>query len=608
MSYIVLARKWRPQTFADVVGQEHVTRTLVNAITSERIGHAFLFAGPRGVGKTTTARLLAKAVNCLNPTNAEPCNNCFACKEITAGSAIDVLEIDGASNRGIDEIRELRENAKYAPASLRYKIYIIDEVHMLTQAAFNALLKTLEEPPPHVKFILATTELHKVPVTIRSRCQRYQFRRIPVAAIADQLQIIADAEKIPVQDAAVTLMARMADGSMRDGESILDQMIAFCDGEITFELVLDLLGRLDPEIIHELGAAILEGHPEPAMTLVSRFLDQGGDVLQVLPELMQYLRDLMLIRTLGADSDMVERHERQKQHMRALVETHPLDTLALYYKIASDGERQVRYSPLPRAELDAIVLQLCGMRRLISLDKLLQRTDRIEVRIDMAPAAAPATPVMTASPPRLKPAPPTPAETKPAAAPTPDSAAPRDLFTPPAAGTTATASAGETGNGLLGSEELRDLWRAAVDELSRERPQLAAILEYAVLEQEPDGPLRVVYGPEAPQFSRAKTEERDNLLAIGTILERLLDGPVKLLVGVSRDRKQSLISQVRLQRRKEERGRLRQVMKNPLIREALDMFEGKIVKVTERREQTACACETAEDDPDSEIPTSGEEQ
>ena len=251
MAYEVLARKWRPQVFQDVVGQEHVTQTLMNAIKADRLAHGYLFSGARGVGKTSVARILAKAINCVEGEPGIPCNKCHSCLEITSGSSVDVQEIDGASNRGIDEIRELRENIKYMPSSSRFRVYIIDEVHMLTLPAFNALLKTLEEPPPHVKFIFATTEPHKVPVTILSRCQKFDFKRISFGQIVQQLEKIAAEEKISISKSGLALLARAAEGSMRDAESLLDQVVSFTGPKVEDQHITEILGLIDRTLVLE---------------------------------------------------------------------------------------------------------------------------------------------------------------------------------------------------------------------------------------------------------------------------------------------------------------------------------------------------------------------
>jgi DNA polymerase-3 subunit gamma/tau len=261
MPYEVLARKWRPQVFQDVIGQEHITQTLINAIKTDRLAHAYLFGGPRGVGKTSVARILAKAINCEKGEPGVPCNRCQSCAEITDGASVDVQEIDGASNRGIDEIRELRQNIKYMPSASQYRIYIIDEVHMLTLPAFNALLKTLEEPPAHVKFIFATTEAHKVPMTILSRCQRFDFKRIPVAQIIGQLEKISAEEDIEIGKSGLAMIAREAEGSMRDAESLLDQVVSFTGPKVEDRHIIEILGVIDRDVILNAVRAIIEGSP-----------------------------------------------------------------------------------------------------------------------------------------------------------------------------------------------------------------------------------------------------------------------------------------------------------------------------------------------------------
>ena len=277
MSYLVLARKWRPQTFTEVVGQEHVTRTLCNAITSGRVAHAFLFTGPRGVGKTTTARLLAKALNCEKGPTPEPCNACSNCLEITAGTSLDVLEIDGASHTGVDNIRDLTEGVQYRPVKSHFRVIIIDEVHMLSNAAFNALLKTLEEPPPHVKFIFATTESHKILPTILSRCQRYDFKRIPLRELMQRLNDIVTQENLTADEVGLALIAREADGGLRDAQSLLDQVIAWSDGKITEQAVKEALGVADRQALFRVVDAILARDPAQALRLAGDLYQYGYD-------------------------------------------------------------------------------------------------------------------------------------------------------------------------------------------------------------------------------------------------------------------------------------------------------------------------------------------
>ena len=299
MAYQVLARKWRPQTFAEVVGQEHISRTLKNAIIQNRIGHAYLFVGSRGIGKTTSARIFAKALNCANNVDGEPCCQCQSCREIAAGISMDVIEIDGASHNKVEDIRDIRENVQYTPVSGRFKIYIIDEVHMLTTQAWNALLKTLEEPPEHVKFLFATTEPHKVLPTIVSRCQRFDLKRIPVPLIAQRLRQIADGEHIHVEESALAAIARAADGGMRDAQSIFDQMIAFCGGLNAGELireqdVIDVFGLASGMELREIAAGIFTNDINRSMLVLQKLADNGRDLERLFGDLINYVRNLMV--------------------------------------------------------------------------------------------------------------------------------------------------------------------------------------------------------------------------------------------------------------------------------------------------------------------------
>ncbi len=296
MSYEVFARKYRPQTFDDLVGQAHVSRTLKNAVAQNRLAHAYLFVGPRGIGKTSTARILAKSLNCVKGPTVTPCGVCDNCREIAAGNSLDVIEIDGASNRGIDDVRELRDNVRYAPAKSRLKIYIIDEVHMLTKEAFNALLKTLEEPPPHVKFIFATTEPDKVLPTILSRCQRFDLHRIPANLIAQHLQFIAGKEKITLEPAAAHAIARGAEGGLRDAESMLDQLVAFCGEKISESDVLNVFGFTSGQTVIDLTGRILRGETPAAIDLLHQQSESGKDMMRLMSDLIAYLRDLLVFK------------------------------------------------------------------------------------------------------------------------------------------------------------------------------------------------------------------------------------------------------------------------------------------------------------------------
>lgn len=377
MTYVVLARKWRPMLFEDVVGQEHVTRTLMNALKNGRVAHAYIFAGPRGVGKTTTARLLAKAVNCAQQPAVNPCNQCQSCRSITEGTSMDVIEIDGASNRGIDEIRNLRENIKFAPAASRYKIYIIDEVHMLTKEAFNALLKTLEEPPAHAIFIFATTEIHRVPLTILSRCQRFDFKRIPVQHIRQQLRRIMDAEKIEVDDDALLLVARKADGSMRDAESILDQMISFSEGKITAELVRRSLGLIDEEMFFEFTDLMEQKEAGNILKYANKILASGHDVMDFVNGLQEHFRNLLIARSLQ-DTRMLDVSDYYREKYMADAQKYREEDLIHIISIIGDAGQKLKYSVFPQLTLELLLLKLAFKPPQIDLEEILALLEKLK--------------------------------------------------------------------------------------------------------------------------------------------------------------------------------------------------------------------------------------
>jgi DNA polymerase-3 subunit gamma/tau len=305
MAFIVTARKWRPQLFDDVVGQQHISTTLKNAIEGNRIGHAYIFAGPRGVGKTTTARILAKRLNCDNPNGGEPCNKCPSCESFLKSQSLDIIEIDGASNRRIDEIRTLRESVKYAPTSGQYKVYIIDEVHMLTTESFNALLKTLEEPPEHTIFIFATTDIHKVPLTIISRCQRFDFRRIELDEIKSLLKKIAEAEKINIDDDSLTLIAKKADGALRDAESIFDQVVSFCGNDVDITLLKQMLNLIDDEIYFQISDAVLEKNFKAAFEVSEKIYSNGWNFVDFVNGLVEHFRNISTL-VITKTTDFIE--------------------------------------------------------------------------------------------------------------------------------------------------------------------------------------------------------------------------------------------------------------------------------------------------------------
>ena len=376
--YRVLARKCRPQTFEEVIGQEHIVRTLQNAISQNRIAHAFLFSGPRGVGKTSVARILAKALNCETGPTLTPCNECVHCREITNGNAIDVREIDGASNRGVDEIRELRENVKFATVSCRYKIYIIDEVHMLTREAFNALLKTLEEPPSHVIFIFATTEIVKVPMTIRSRCQCFDFRRISQKEIKENLGNIALKENIEISENALSWVAEAGDGSLRDSQSIFDQVISYAGTTIKDEAVEEILGRSDRRFLFLLSEAVFARDAGRCLKIVEEAYYFGLDMRYFYQTLLNHFRNLLLVRIVDEHEPLIDLPGEETAKLREQAKGQEPETLQRLLEILMADEEKARRSQNPRLNLEAVLCRMAYMEPIIPLESVLARMEALE--------------------------------------------------------------------------------------------------------------------------------------------------------------------------------------------------------------------------------------
>jgi DNA polymerase III subunit gamma/tau len=371
MTYQVIARKWRPQTFADLVGQSHVTETLQNAIKNNRVAHAYIFSGARGVGKTTAARILAKALNCVNGPTPQPCDECDSCKEIAAGTSLDVIEIDAASNRGIDQIRELREMVRYAPAAARHKVVILDEAHMLTGEASNALLKTLEEPPDRVIFVMATTQPEDLEDTIRSRSQHFHFRALTFLEITDRLKFIAGKENLKIDDGALSVIARMAEGSMRDALSLLEQARAYCGDDIRDQEVRELLGVVPEDALQELVEAIAEQSAERALGLVHRFQREGRNLQHFCREAIRHIRNLLIARVCGADSDLIAATPDQRPGLAKASALFTEEDLTRYFQILLQTDGEVRHEMDPRVHLEMGLLRLVNAARLAPLEELL---------------------------------------------------------------------------------------------------------------------------------------------------------------------------------------------------------------------------------------------
>ncbi len=370
MDYQVTARKWRPQKFDDVVGQEHITATLKNAIKSGRIAHAFLFTGPRGVGKTSTARILAKVLNCENPINFEPCNNCSMCKSINDSQSMDIIEIDGASNRGIDEIRTLRESVKYPPTRGKFKVYIIDEVHMLTKESFNAFLKTLEEPPAHVIFIFATTDIHKVPLTIISRCQRFDFRRIQLDVIKDQLQKIATDEKINIDDTTLTLIAKKSDGALRDAQSLFDQVVSFCGGKIDTETVSKMLNLIDDELFFDISDAILTKNFSVVFDTTEKIYQNGWDFIDFTDGLLEHFRNILSV-ILTQRTDLVETAEVYRKKYTSYIDSFSKGDLLRILNYLTNLQQDLRFSNNQKLRIEIALTHLIGLEKSATISEII---------------------------------------------------------------------------------------------------------------------------------------------------------------------------------------------------------------------------------------------
>jgi len=384
MSYLVLARKMRPQVFEEVIGQRHITQTLQNAISQNRVAHAFLFTGARGVGKTSTARILAKALNCEKGPSINPCNQCTSCREISAGNSMDVIEIDGASNRGIDEIRELRENVRYTPAKSRYKIFIIDEVHMLTREAFNALLKTLEEPPSHILFVFATTEPHKIPTTILSRCQRYDFKRIPLREIVENLKRITETEEVRVTPRGLLSIARESEGSMRDAQSLLDQVISYAGKEIKDEDLVDVLGLVDRKLLHDTIDAIAKQDAGRCMEIVEQVYQYGYDVQHFCRELLQTLRNLILLKVAERPEPLIDLADEELSALRKQAEAFELDQLNHLFNLLLKGEEEMAQSTFPRTMLEMTLIRMATLRPVLPIEDILKKLNALDKGGDVA--------------------------------------------------------------------------------------------------------------------------------------------------------------------------------------------------------------------------------
>jgi DNA polymerase-3 subunit gamma/tau len=561
VSYLVLARKYRPQRFEDLVGQEHVARTLTNAIGLGRVHHAFLFTGARGVGKTSAARILAKALCCAQAPTATPCGTCDFCREIVSGQSVDVLEIDGASNTGVDDVRTLREGVRYLPSKGKKKVYIIDEVHMLSTSAFNALLKTLEEPPPHVVFIFATTEVHKIPSTIMSRCQRYDFKLIPTARLAEHLSGILTAEKIGFDADGLRLVARQAAGSVRDALSLLDQVIAYVgDAPITRERVAEVLGVADRRLLFQMVEAVLAREVGTALRLVTQAVDRGIDLGQLARAFLAHLHDIEIVGLVPEPGDIVDATADELAEAKGLAGKAPRGLLGALFDRWARAVDEAGKSQAPRLILEMAVVDLCFAEPLAPLGDLLSRLEEMEGRLG---SGAPA--VRSAPPPRPEPA-------RPSAAP-PRNEAPRSAPSAPS-----TARAEVAGPPRLvdppapppGADSPAEKWRR-IRTSFEDRAMLAAALDHGEVVEWTPGRLVLVL-PDKLMLDQVEKYRKDVERAIAAVASEttqlvLRQGTPALGSAVRSEVNREADATLADQRRRETEAR-----QHPMIKKAQELF------------------------------------
>jgi DNA polymerase-3 subunit gamma/tau len=553
MSYLVLARKWRPQLFEDLVGQEHVSQTLKNAISADRVHHAFLFTGARGVGKTSAARIFAKALNCLQGPSTEPCGICPSCVEITASQGIDVFEIDGASNTGVDDIRELRENIRYLPSQSRYKIFIIDEVHMLSINAFNALLKTLEEPPDHAKFIFATTEPHKIPITILSRCQRFDFRKIALAPLQGRLRYIVNQEKIQVSDVGLAMIARSGGGSMRDALSTLDQVIAFCGEQIADEDLQGLLGLVSRRILLDCIDAILTRDVRQALAAVQRVDEHGHSFRQFCQQLVELVRALVILKVTEKPNDLLDFAEAELQELRTLAIPASLDDLQRLLSLLIRTEAELAVSNYPRLTMEMVLVKLASLPQGVDVATLVKKLEALERRLTGGglPVSAPTS---------VAPSPPVPKFDTP---PPPEEPAVQEQKIE--AAPVVTAAAGDK------------TWKGLVDFINQRRRPLGSRLEH--------GSLLLLALPKLKiGFSRQYYNllDNDQREAIETLAQEYFAANVKVefqLVNGEQGAPPSLHQERAQQETERQRKLTENAEQHPLVKSAIEIFGGTIEEI-----------------------------
>ncbi len=561
MSYLVFARKYRPQTFEQVVQQSHVTRTLSNAIETKRVAHAILFSGPRGTGKTTVARILAKAMNCEKGPTAEPCNQCQSCLEITAGNAADVFEIDGASNNSVDQVRELRENLKYMPVHSRYKIYIIDEVHMLSLAAFNALLKTLEEPPEHILFMFATTEAHKIPITILSRCQRHDLRRIDSQAIAGHMRKICEAEKVAIDDASLSLIAQEASGSMRDSLSLLDHILACAEGPVTLDLISDLLGIVDRKRFFDLSEAVFERDIRKVLAAIDTVWRHGYELKRFYADLVAHFHRLTLAKLGPQARHLIDLPAQEIERMSSQIAEVPENYLLQVFDLLFQAEPAIKLSSQPRLGLEMVFLKLFQTAPTLPIHTLIHRLDQLQARAGAAEPPSVIAPHAGRAPTAVMDEQSGQVEQTQIRGKTDD--AKSDQIARPAEV--------EGGAKAVGSEvNLHALWQKVLDQISEQKPSLAGFLAKCTLHGDTQD--RMALEVNGNEFTFKNISKHTQILE--TVCSEQLGRSVHLKVIANFEDAEAKLEQ------KEKAGRLRQkAMSHPLVMAALELFDGRLIDI-----------------------------
>jgi DNA polymerase III subunit gamma/tau len=590
MNYQVIARKWRPQTFAEIVGQQHVTRTLQNAIQSGRVAHAYIFSGARGVGKTTTARILAKALNCVHGPSPAPCNECDSCREIAAGSSLDVLEIDAASNRGIDQVRELRDMVRYAPVGGRYKVIILDEAHMLTDEASNALLKTLEEPPDKVVFVMATTEPEELAETIRSRSQHFHFRALSFPEIVEALQAIAAKEGMTVEPGAIAVMARTADGSLRDALSLIEQARAYCGTTITEAQLRELLGIVPAEVLDELVGAIESRSAERALGLVHRLLAEGQNLQQFSREALSHFRNVLVAHVCGADSDLIAAPAEERPRLARAAAGFSEEDLTRFFQIFLLIEDDLRRKPDPRLHLEMGLLRLVNAARLAPLEEILAElsgngparpaSPKANLEAGVAAQTPPTKSATSAAarPTNLNASSPAPA----AAVPVATSSAP-NLSVDSNSAASAAAPALERDTNALSAVSVTGLEAAQVEAIKAESfaqaQFLGELVENAARWELEAGEVRLYFPTERRALAEL-LQSRDRIEKLRTIVSRVLGQQLRVCVKL--EAAPVLASKIRAgESGRELRARFEQ---DPMVRAMLERFGGRISEVKRRDE------------------------